>query len=298
VRTALPGESYITQIVGSQKEGAACVVTSSSALEFYPQYAPPADQLITVHYRSRGSALARVTSPASIAAQRRGIDDGCHGTVRHLKEPLARTSVDCELAALALLDDTVAPAWKGEYEVWSDFLPGNASDIFPGDALAVNVPTRGAAFPVIVNAVEITANDLRGEHFNYKIRFANDAAESFGFAFANGTAATRLVVNEQTDAQVGGLYLADLTGAEITAASSTTVTLDAGMAPIGGGGIEVRWSDSGWGPGNDRNLVGRFNSQSFTVPRLSKVQNYYLRQYDASGRYSRYTSALHLDRPL
>ena len=163
----------------------------------------------------------------------------------------------------------------------------------------MNVPTRGAAFPVIVNAVEITAKDLRDEHLNYKIKFANDAAECFGFAFSNTTAANRLVVNEQTDGQVGEVYLSDLTGAEITAASSTTVTLDAGVAPIGGGGgIEVRWSDSGWGPGNDRNLVGRFNSRSFTVPRLSKIQNYYLRQYDGSGRYSRYTVALHLDRPL
>ena len=145
VRTALPGQNYITQIVGSQMEGAECVITSSSALDFYPQYAPAANQLIEIHYRGRGNALARVTNPASIAAQQRGIDNGLHGAVRHLKEPPARTSVDCEIAALALLDDTTGPAWMGEYDVWSDFLPGNASDIFPGDALIVTVPSRGAA---------------------------------------------------------------------------------------------------------------------------------------------------------
>ena len=63
---------------------------------------------------------------------------------------------------------------------------------------------------------------------------------------------------------------------------------------------EVRWSDTGWGQNNDRNLVGRFSTQSFTVPRLARVQNYYLQQYDASSppKYSRYTSALHLDYPL
>ncbi|HSS95615.1 MAG TPA: hypothetical protein VLK33_01220, partial [Terriglobales bacterium] len=67
-----------------------------------------------------------------------------------------------------------------------------------------------------------------------------------------------------------------------------------------GGGIEIRRSDTGWGPYNDRNLVGRFSTQTTTLPRLSRVQDYYLRQYDASTppRYSRYTAALHLDYPL
>jgi hypothetical protein len=65
-------------------------------------------------------------------------------------------------------------------------------------------------------------------------------------------------------------------------------------------GAEVRWSDAGWGPGNDRNLVGRFTAQTFTIPRLSRVQNCYVRQYDASvpPKYSRCTAALHLDYPL
>jgi hypothetical protein len=63
---------------------------------------------------------------------------------------------------------------------------------------------------------------------------------------------------------------------------------------------EVRWSDSGWGPGNSRNLVGRFGSETFTLPRLSRVQTVFLRQYDASTppKYSRYSAALHVDYPL
>jgi hypothetical protein len=65
-------------------------------------------------------------------------------------------------------------------------------------------------------------------------------------------------------------------------------------------GAEVRWSDAGWGPGNNRNLVGRFTTQTFTVPRLSEVQDCYLQQYDNSvpPKYSRYTAALHVDYPL
>ena len=62
---------------------------------------------------------------------------------------------------------------------------------------------------------------------------------------------------------------------------------------------EVRWSDAGWGPYNEQNLAGRFTTQIFTLPRLAKVQDYFLRQYDSSGppRYSRYSAALHIDYP-
>lgn len=260
----------------------------------------PTTTIVEVHYRSLGHALARVTDPASITAQQRGIDNGLHGAVRHLKEPLARTAADCEMAALALLDDATLPAWTGEYDVWSDSLPGNADDIFPGDALNINVPSRGAAFSAIVNEVEITMKNLEGEYFGYKIKFANDAAKPLGFEFDATKATTSLFVNRLTNAHVGTAYLADLTAAEITQITSTTVSVDAGVAPISGGGIEVRWSDAGWGPGNDRNLVGRFTTQAFTIPRLSRVQDCYLQQYDNSvpPKYSRNSAALHLDYPL
>jgi hypothetical protein len=297
VRSALPGQGYITRLVGSLQEGAECEITSSSALEFYPAYAPAANQYIEAHYRSLGHALARITNPASIAAQQRGIDNGLHGAVRRLKEPPARTAADCEIAALALLDDSTGLAWTGEYDIWSDFLPGNAGDVFPGDALNIAVPSRGAAFPAIVSEVEITIRDLESEHLGYKIKFANDAAKTLAFEFETTKATTSLFANQLTNSQVGTTYLADLTAAVITQVTSTSVTVDAGTAPLSGGGIEVRWSDAGWGAGNDRNLVGRFTTQTFTIPRLSKVQNCYLQQYDGSvpPRYSRYTAALHLD---
>jgi hypothetical protein len=168
--------------------------------------------------------------------------------------------------------------------------------IFAGDALNLAVPSRGATFPAIVNEVEITIKNLEGEHLRYKIKLANDAAKAFAFEFEPTKATASLFVNQLTNAQVGVMYLADLTAAVITQVTSTTVNVDAGLAPVSGGGIEVRWSDAGWGPGNDRNLVGRFTTQAFTIPRLSRVQNCYLRQYNASvpPKYSRYTAALHL----
>ncbi len=299
VRSALPGQSYITQLVGALSEGAECN-TSSSELTFFTAYVPAPNQAITVRYRSHGQALARVTNPASTAAQARGIDNGSHGTVRHVKEPLSRTAADCENAALAMLDDLITPAWTGEYDTWSDFLPGNAADIFPGDALAINVPSRSAIFQAIVREVDIEVKDAAGEHSIYKIKFANEAAKSLAFEFNSTKIASLPDVVALTNTQVGAVFLASLTAAEITGTSSTTVTIDTGVLPMVGGGIEVRWSDDGWGQGNDRNLAGRFNSQTFTLPRLARIQNYFLRLYDASvpPKYSRYSAALHLDYPL
>jgi len=82
--------------------------------------------------------------------------------------------------------------------------------------------------------------------------------------------------------------------------TSTTVDVDAGIAPGTGCGIEVRENDYGWGQANDRNLLGRFNSQTFTLSRLARTQNYFLRLYDSSSppKYSRYSAALHVDYPL
>jgi len=300
VRSALPGQSYVTQLVGPLSDGAECNVTSSAELEFYSAYVPASNQMVEVHYRGQGRALARITNPASITAQACGIDNGLRGAVRHVKDPLARTAADCENAALAFLDDSTNPAWKGSYETWSDFLPGNATDIFPGDGLSVNAPSRAATFQAVVREVEITVNDLRGEHCTYNITFANDSAEPLAFQFETSELKTIPIVTERTNTQVGSTYLPALTDAEITAVTSTTVSVDAGAAPPTGGGIEVRWSDSGWGPYNDRNLAGRFTTQTFTIPRLSRVQDCFLQQYDNSTppKYSRYSAALHVDYPL
>ena len=76
---------------------------------------------------------------------------------------------------------------------------------------------------------------------------------------------------------------------------------DQGAAPVAFiHHLEVRAHDYGWGEANDRNLLGRFSTQTFSLPRLGRTQNYFLRLYDNSSppRYSRYAAALHVDYPL
>jgi hypothetical protein len=130
--------------------------------------------------------------------------------------------------------------------------------------------------------------------------FVGEAARTLSFEMEVAKVATPLAISPITNAQVGSTVLTDLTSAQITTVASTTASIDAGISPPIGGGFEVRWSDSGWNQFNDENLAGRFTTQVFTLPRLSRVENYFLRQFDASvpPKYSRHSTALHIDFPF
>jgi hypothetical protein len=299
VRTALPGASYVTQLVGSVSDGAQCELVSSTTLDFYPEYVPPLNTGIVVSYRGSGRAVAEVVNAASVASLANGADDGSRGIVRAMKTPSARTQADCENAALAILDDAGGPAWMGTYQTWSDFLPGGASDVFPGDGIAVNVPSRNAVFSATVRSVTIDVVDLPNDRGMYAIEFANDLAAPLGYQ--DSTSATVVSLEDmplpQTTAQVGSYYLQNLTEAQLTEVTATSVSVDAGMAPPSGWGIEVRANDYGWGVANDQNLIGRFTTETFSLERVVRSQTYFMRLYDNSSppKYSRYAAALHVD---
>ena len=299
VRSQIPTQSWRTRLVGLQSEGAECLIFDTPELLFHSQYPPVANEAIEVRYRSRGRALARITDPASIAALASGSDDGVRAAVRRVSAPSPRTTADCENAALALLNDSTQPAWTGEYTAWSDALLPAGVDVFPGDSVAISVPSRGANFSAIVRDVRIAISALLGDRERYRIQFANEAAAPLAFAFDPAHLREPLDLTATT-ATAGTEFIADLPNAEVTSITSTTVTIDAGAAPPAGGGIEVRRSDFGWGQENDRNLVGRFTTQVFTVTRLSRIADFSLRQFDASSppKYSRYSTALHVDYPL
>lgn len=299
VRSTPYGGTPRTRRIGSLREGAECHVSTEPALQFYPEYIPAPNESIEVSYRGQGHAVARITNAASIAAHARGLDDGIRSSVREIGIPLPRTSADCETAALALLDDAGA-GWAGHYQAWSQFLPGGAADIFPGDALAINVPSQSASFVAIVREVDLLVADIAGENCRYAIRFVDAGDPSLDFAFVAAQLKQTQVLAPIDVTMVANVYLADLTDAAIANVTSTTVTIDAGDALPQGGGVEVRYSDAGWGVDNNRNLVGRFTARTFTLTRYARAQNYFLRSYDASTppKYSRYTTALFVDYPL
>lgn len=298
VRTCVPSGSFRTRLAGEFAEGSECTVTDGPEVVFYPEYVPMLNEKVVVRYRSRGRAMARVQDTASIVALARGNDDGVRAAMRAVELPAPRTSADCENAALALLDDGGVP-WSGEYSCWNDALPGAAGEIWPGDALAISLPSRGTSFGAVVREVRIEAADLDSELSRYHLSFANEAALPVAIASSVAHLTTAPDVTATTET-AGATCIADLPAAEVTAVTSTTVTIDAGLNPPSGGGFEVRRTDSGWSAECDRNLVGRFTTRSFTVTRITREVDFYLRQYDASSprRYSRYSTALHVDYPL
>jgi hypothetical protein len=299
---ALSNASYVTQLVESLSDGGQCSIASATSLDFYPQYVPPLNALIVASYRGTGRAVAEVVNSAGVSNLQSGVDDGVRGIVRTMKMPSARTQADCENVALAILDDAAGLAWTGTYQIWSDFLPGGAGDIFPGDALKVDIPSQNAAFGAVVRGVSIDVVDVADDRATYTIEFANDLAEPLALQDESSTNVVPLqdVPGQLSTTQVGSYYLANLTNAQITQVNSTTVLVDAGMTPGSGCGIEVRTHDYCWSAANDRNLLGRFTTQTITLPRLARTQNYFLRLYDNSSpaRYSRYAAALHVDYPL
>jgi hypothetical protein len=301
VRTALPDHAYATRLVESLSDGGECAIVGSTTLDFYPQYVPPLDTLIVASYRGAGPAVAQIVNTTEIAARQIGGDDGVRSVVRRIKAPGARTQTDCENAAVAILDDATGPALMGSYETWSDFLPGGAPDIFPGDGVAVDVPSQGAQFNAVVRNIRIELVDVANDRGRYIIDFANDLAEPLAMRTesSGGMVPLQDLPVRLATTQVGSYYLASLKEAQIVEVSSTDVRVDAGIVPGSGYGIEVRSRDFGWGPAHDRSLLGRFSGRTFTLPRFARSQSYFLRLYDSASppRYSRYAAALHVDFP-
>jgi hypothetical protein len=264
------------------------VLTATRTLRFYSTSNLAAGDWIVCRYRSSGRAVAMAIAQNPPAASR--------PLTRTIIEPEVRSTADCENAALALLDDSEQAAISGAYRCWSDAL---AADIWPGDALALNLPSRQLSATCIVREVDLELPDLANDHAQYAITFANDAAAALGFEFeiGGGSRAARPLAPAVTVPAAGTTYLPDLVHAEVTSVAAGIINVDCGVTPPAGGGIEVRRSDTGWGLSDGYNLVGRFTTQTFQLAKLTLIADYYLRQYDAQGNYSRYSAALHVDMP-
>jgi hypothetical protein len=294
VRSGVFGGSFRTCHAGAQHEGGECTV-SSKQVKFYPQSLPASGTLICMRYRDSARCDARVSDSGSIAAQAHGLDSGIRRLVKGVSNPPARSADDCETAALALLDDSTQAAHSGEYRTWSDFLPNG--DIWPGDAISFTAPSRNAQFTAVVRDVKLDFVDPLNDRCQYTVSFASESAQPLALELKSSRAHVAPLAIDR--AQVGATTLPDLASAEIVALSSGNVTIDCGVAPPAGGGFEVRSTDGNWGPGGQRNLVGRFTTQSFNVPKLTRIASYYVRQYDSSSppRYSRHSTLLKVNSP-
>jgi hypothetical protein len=283
----------MTRLIGVAGEGVDCKVSTTGKVTFLAGRVPVAGELVTVTYRVQQRAVARMENAASVAAEAAG---GMPGTARWLGnvlKPEARSSVDCENAALAVLSFATsrAAALAGTYVAVNP-----ASDIWPGDVLAIT--SAGQTMNVVVRRAEIIDGMAFPEMLTYKMAFANDWAEGLGLTLSETIAANALL--PQTALSAPGNVLANLQQLQVVSATGTALQVDAGTAPPAGGGFEVRRRDGDFGPGVDQDLVLRSPVRNFSIPREGQVEHYYVRMYDGSTPplYSRFSSAVFTDLPV
>lgn len=280
VTSTTPAGVTATRLIGIAGEGVDCTVTTSGSLTgrvtFLAGRVPVAGELVTVTYRSRSRAVARMENAASVAAEVAG---GASGTARWLGrvlKPEARSSADCEAAAQAVLSfaSARAAAVAGSYGVVNP-----AADIWPGDLLALTA--NGSTLHVLVRQVTVTERGAAPEALEYGIAFANDWAEGLGLTLSEALAPDALL--PVTALTAPAAVLGNLQGLAVAAATDSALQVDAGTVAPTGGGFEVRRRDGNFGPAVDQDLVLRSPVRSFSIPRLDFEERFFVRMYDGGS---------------
>jgi hypothetical protein len=288
-----PGGATGTRLIGVAGEGVDCTLSATGKVTFLAGRIPVADEIVTVLYRTRDRAVARMEDAASVAAEAAG---GVPGTARWLGKvlrPPARCGADCESAAQAVLSlaSSRAAAIAGSYVAVNP-----EADVWPGDVLAITA--NGQTLNVVARQVAIADGNAAPELVTYHVTFANDWAESLGIALSEAIAPDAFLPPdaEAAPAQV----LANLQQLTVASATASVLQIDAGLDPPAGGGFEVRRRDWDFGPGVDQNLVLRSPVRSFSIPRSAQVERYYVRMFDAASPplYSRLSSAVFTNLPV
>jgi hypothetical protein len=296
VVSTLPSGVRMTRLAGVAGEGVDCKISAAGKVTFFAGRVPIAGELVTVTYRVRQRAVARLGNAASVAAEAAGGMPGTAQWLGKVLKPAARSSMDCESAALAVLSFSAsrAAAAAGTYEAV------NPADVWPGDVLAIS--SGGQTISVVVRRVEIADGMAYPEVLTYRMAFANDWAEGLGLKLSEAIAADALLPQTALSSTTlpGSNVLANLQQLQVVSATGTALQVDAGTAPPAGGGFEVRRRDGDFGPGVDQDLVLRSPVRSFSIPREGQVEHYYVRMYDGSTPpvYSRFSSAVFTDLPV
>jgi hypothetical protein len=290
-----------TRLIGVAGEGVDCVINGTGLVTFLAGRIPVAGEIVTVTYRKSRRAVARLENDASVAAEAAGGMPGSAAWLGKVLRPPARSSVDCEAAAQAILAFATSrgAAVSGSYAA-VNLAATSATDVWPGDVLALTAD--GVTTNVVVRRVTIVDEMAVPELLNYRIEFANDWAEGLGLKLSESIATDALLPQTASSSAtpIGGSVLANLQQLQVVASTGTALQVDAGMDPPAGGGFEVRRRDWDFATGADQDLVLRSPVRSFSIPRAAQVERYYVRMFDGSTPpvYSRFSSAVFTNLPL
>ena len=295
VRSQQTSGSAFTRRIGLATAGADCKVQTTAKLVFYATSVPQPGELITVSYRTAGNAVARLENAASVLAQGSAVIPGVATWKGSVTSPAARSSADCENAALALLTVAASPsaAWSGKYATIN---AQQVSDIWPGDVLALQSTTLGLSVNLIVRSVTVTCLTEHPEMLIYTTEFANDWAETLAIKTSSAVPKETWLPQKALTAPAG---LPNLTSM-VSVVTPSQINVSAGVTAPTGGGFEVRRVDWQFGTGSDGSLVLRSSVPTFSIIREAAIEQYYVRMYDGSTppNYSRFSNAICASVPL
>ena len=294
VMSTRPNSGASTRPLGSPVEAGECEFQGGGKLQFQLGSIPEVGELVSVFYRTRGRAVGRAVNAGN---QQSLADAGLQADtpwVGSVIEPQARCSADCRNAALVsaqtIADDSsvLRGTYKGSnYEF--------DSDVWPGDALLLNVPSAALDSQVIIREVTVSYSSSLPDLVEYGIAFANDWAEDL-------TIKRSPTVPEDAWLSVPSFptVLPNLTGLTVTMLNGSTVAINAGVTPPAGGGFEIRRRDFEFMPGTDPGLVTRSTQPNIIFSRETTNDRFYIRTYDGATppNYSEFSTALFINLPL
>ena len=186
----------------------------------------------------------------------------------------------------------VSALWSGSYKTTRASF---ASDVWPGDALALNAPSANLNAQVVIRAVKLTYSASYPDLIEYSTQFANDWADDLAIR-TSGT----VPADTWLPAPVAPTVLDNLNNLTVTLLSGSTVSIDTGVTPAAGGGFEIRRRDFAFMPGEDPDLVMRGTQPNMTFSRQTAQDRFYIRMYDGSNppNYSEFSTALFINLPL
>ena len=288
------GGTACTRRVGSVEQSSECYLDRTGKLVFYLGFVPAAGEQIAVSYRTTGRAVGRAVNSASQQALQNAGSPPVAAWIGTVTNPPARSSADCRNAALAMEQAAagVSALWSGTYKATRASL---ATDVWPGDALALNVPSQNLDSQVVVREVRLSYSASYPDLVEYTIEFANDWADDLAIRTSETVPADTWL-----PAPVAPTVLANLNNLTVTALDGSTVSINTGVAPPAGGGFEIRRRDFAFMPGEDPDLVVRSTQSNITFSRETANDRFYVRMYDSATppSYSEFSTALFINLPL
>lgn len=280
--------------VGTTDEAAECQVDSSGKVTFYAGAIPAYGEQVAVSYRAMGRAVGRAVNEASQQALAGAGLPSVATWIGTVTSPPARSSADCRHAAQVMQQAAASASalWSGTYNgTRSSF----ATDVWPGDALLLNVPSANLDAQVVVRTVNVSYRASVPDLFEYEVAFANDWADDLAIR-TNGT----VPEDAWLPVPVAPTLLANLSAMTVTEVSGSTVTINSGATPPAGGGFEVRRRDHAFMAGTDPTLVTRSPAQNITFSRASFADRFYIRMYDGATppNYSEFSAAVFINLPV